>query len=95
MPRASASGMAHGAGGVQINRVKVVEVIAARVELFQLFAVALRQNDVTQVATGGNHLLSVIRHMIYGPVRLAKKMAKGTCGKERRMNERVITLLTP
>jgi hypothetical protein len=56
--------MAHGTGGFQINRVNVVEIVASRIELFQLFAAALRQNDVTQVATGGNYLLAVIRRVI-------------------------------
>jgi hypothetical protein len=52
--------MPHGAGGIRMDRVNIVEVIAGRVEWLQLLAVALDQNDVTHVASGGNYLFAII-----------------------------------
>lgn len=56
--------MAQGAVGLHIDRVNVVEVVAIGFELLQLLAAALRQNDVAQVAIGGNHLLSIRSRVI-------------------------------
>src|SRR5580658_1809602 len=56
--------MAHGTSWICIDRVDVEKIIASRIELLQLFAAALRQNNMTQVAIGGNDLLSIIRFVI-------------------------------
>ena len=53
--------MASGAGEVEIGRVDVEEIVAVGLELLQLVAAALRENDVALVAiVRGNRLFPVL-----------------------------------
>jgi len=42
----------------------MVKLLAGCIELFQLLAAALCQDGVAQVAIGGDHLFSVIGHVV-------------------------------